>query len=224
MGKLMDRLYDNINEAKAFELSFTNFIYYYDDLFWGDFETTLCVRCKKSIQHRDYLYPKASCKKPCGILETLEFGVSPELRNELIERFDVTDEDFRPIYSKRGELVYYQVTPQHVMLPIHKENHWVPKDPCPVCGSVEYQHYDFENEKGEFYHYITQEALDNMHDFNVTYEGFRWYRPICVISRRVYDFLTERYPRTHYKPFFLKEQGVDNPKTGDGTLSSKKTE
>ena len=24
------------------------------------------------------------------------------------------------------------------------------------------------------------------------------------ISRRVYDYLTERYPRTHYFPFFLK--------------------
>ena len=206
MKKLMDRLYDNIDEAKAFELSFTNFVYSYEDLYWGDFEATPCEHCGKRVQHRDYIYPKASCKKPTGILDTLQFGVSKDLRDDLIDRFDVTEKDFRPIYSKRGELVYYQIAPQHVMMPIHEENGWIPKDPCPDCGVVIYQHNDFKNEKGEFYHYISQSALDNMHDFNVTYERFRWHKPICVISRRVYDFLTERYPRTHYVPFFLREQ------------------
>lgn len=205
MGKLMDRLYDDIDEAKAFELSFTNFIYSYDDLCCDDFETVLCEECEKVVQDKDYLFPRANCKKPCGILDTLEFGVSLELRDELIARFDITEADFRPIRNKKGEIVYFQITPQHVMLPISEENGWVRQAPCPKCGSVQYGFHDFENDKGEFYHYINQAALDSMHDLNVTFEKFRWHRPVCVISRRVYDFLTERYPRTHYVPFFLKE-------------------
>lgn len=209
MSKLMDRLYDNIDEAKAFELSFTNFVYFYNDVYWGDFQAAVCEKCKKRVQGEDYLVPKANCKKPCGILQTYEFGVSQELRNELIDRFDITAADFRPIRNKKGEIVYYQITPQNVMLPIHKENEWLPKEPCPRCGSIQYQHLDFENEKGEFYHYISQSALNGMKDLNVTYERFRFHKPICVISRRVYDFLTERYPRTHYYPFFLKQSHGD---------------
>lgn len=204
MSTLMERLYDNIDEAKAFELSFTNFVYFYDDVCIDDFQTTLCEECGKAVQDKDYLVPKANCKKPTGILHTYEFGVSQELRDELIARFDITEADFRPIRSKKGEIVYYQITPQNVMLPIYEENGWVLKEPCPQCGSLQYHHHEYENEKREFYHYISQNALDSMKDLNVTYERFRFHMPVCVISRRVYDFLTERYPRTHFVPFFLK--------------------
>jgi len=96
------------------------------------------------------------------------------------------------------------------MLPIHEENGWVPKESCPQCGSVQYIDHDYKdpkyrNEKGEPIYFISQAAIDDMHDFNVTYEKFRWGMPYFIISRRVYDFLTERYPRTHYFPFFLKD-------------------
>lgn len=206
MGKLMDSLYSNIDEAKAFSLSFTNFAYFYDDTRQDDFETIICDHCRKPIQTKDYLCPRASCKKDTSILHSYEFGVSQELRDELIARFDVTEADFRPIRNKRGEIVYYQITPQHEMLPIGEENEWHQKEPCPVCGGIQCEYHNFRNEKGESYYYISQAALDDMHDFNVTFEKFRWYMPYFIISRRVYDFLTERYPRTHYYPFFLKEQ------------------
>jgi len=208
MKKLMDRLYSNIGEAKAFMLSFTNFVYSYDDMIETDYQTVLCERCGNAIQSRDYHFPKASCQKPTGILDTLEFGVSQELRDDLIERFDITEMDFRPIRTKRGNIVYYQITPQHVMLPIHKENGWTAKEPCPRCGSVQYTPLDvkkqYRNEKGEDIYYISQTALDDMHDLNVTHERFRFFSPEYIISRRVYDYLTERYPRTHYFPMFLK--------------------
>ena len=200
----MERLFPNIADAKAFSLSFTNFAYMYDDYCVDDFYTIECKECKKTIQAKDYLFPRASCTKPTSILDTLEFGVNQELRDELIARFDVTELDFRAIRNKKGEIVYYQITPRHVMLPMHEENGWVPKEICPICGSIRYEFNDFENENEEFYHYISKAALDDMHDFNVTFEKFRWHMPYYVISRRVYDFLTERYPRTHYEPFFLK--------------------
>ena len=204
MGILMNRLYKNIDEAKAFALNFTNFVHIYDSVFWGDFIEEPCDACDYWFQSKDYLIPKSNCKKPYGILTTLQFGVSAELKDELIERFDVTEDDFRPIRNKTGEIVFYQITPQHTMLPIYKENGWIPKPPCPKCGRVQYTSVDHLNEKGEWYHYISQEALDDMHDFNITYERLERHYPIYVISRRVYEFLVERYPRTKYFPFFLK--------------------
>lgn len=204
MKKLMDRLYDNLDEAKAFSLSFTNFAYFYDDLSPWDCHTRICETCGKTIQSRDYLAPKASCKKPTSILHSLEFGVSPELRDDLIAKFDITEDDFRPVRTKRGDIVYYQITPRHVMLPIHQENEWIPKDPCPQCGSIQFSFHDFVNEKNQDFHYISQAAVDDLHDLNVTFECFRFYMPEYVISRRVYDYLVDRFPRTHYFPFFLK--------------------
>ncbi len=207
MRKLMDRLYANIDEAKAFALRFANFAYFYDD--WNPVEsytTVVCQMCQKEIQHSDYQMPRASAKKPTAILHSLDFGVSPELRDELIARFDITEADFRPIRTKRGEIVYYQITPQHVMRPLHNVNSWPVLKECPQCGHVYYEIIDRLNEQDEDYYYITQEALDDMHDLNVTFEHFRGDYPIFVISRRVYDYLTERFPGTHFYPFFLREK------------------
>lgn len=205
MGKiLMEKLYNNLNEAQAFALNFTNFVDIYDDNCLADFEYKICTRCNKWIQDKDYLVPKANCKKPYGILSSLEFGVSEELRTELIARFEITEKDFRPIYNKKGEIVFYQITPQHVMLPLAEENGWVPQKVCEECSSQKYEDSEFENEKGEEYYYISQEALRQMSDLNITYEQFGCYMPHFVISRRVYEFLVEKYPRTQYIPFFLK--------------------
>ncbi len=70
MAKLMDRLYDNIDEAKAFVISFTNFAYDYDDQNLDDFYAITCEECRKRHQYRDYVYPKSSFKKPTAILST----------------------------------------------------------------------------------------------------------------------------------------------------------
>lgn len=204
MARQMDKLYDNLDEAQAFALSFTNFIYFYDDISPWDCHTEICEKCLKTYQNKDYLAPKANCVKPTGILHSLEFGVSPELRDDLISHFDITEADFRPVRSKRGQIVYYQVTPQHVMLPMHEENEWPVQKVCPQCGSIQYDRPRRNNRIGEPYFYISQSALDEIHDLNVTYELFTRHYPLFVISRRVYDFLIERYPRTHYFPFFLK--------------------
>lgn len=204
MKKIMDKLYDNLDEAKAFALSFTNMAYFYDDVCIWDFHDKICEKCGKKRQSQDYLAPRASCKKPIAILHSLEPGVSREVRNDLIERFDITEADFRPVRSKKGEIVYYQITPQHIMLPIHEANEWPILEACSRCGSVYYDRPFRENAKGEPYFFITKAATEEMHDLNVTYERFRRGYPLFVISRRVYDYLIEHYPRSHYFPFFLK--------------------
>jgi hypothetical protein len=201
----MHRLYDNLDEAKAFALSFTNFAYFYDDLEDTDTHRLVCKHCYKEIQYADYRMPKASAKKPTAILHSCEPGVSPELRDELIAKFDITEADFRPVRTKKDEIVYYQITPQHVMIPLCEANDWTIEMICPECGTVLHDQPRKKNENGEPYYYISQEALDDMHDLNVTFERFRRHSSLFVISRRLYDFLIERYPRTHYFPFFLKQ-------------------
>ena len=201
----MDKLYDNLDEAKAFSLSFTNFAYFYGDVSGWDCHTEICDKCGKTYQSQDYLAPKSSCKKPTSILQSFDFGVSLELRDDLIEKFDITERDFRPVRNKRGEIVYYQITPQHVMIPLHEENEWPVEKVCPQCKSVYYDRPRRENNHGEPYFYISNAALSEMRDLNVTYERFRRNYPLVIISRRVYDYLTELYPRTHYFPLFLKE-------------------
>lgn len=211
MRNYMDKLYDNLDQAKAFALSFTNFAYFYDDVGIWEFHTTVCKQCKKTYQSEDYLAPRASCKKATSILHSLEFGVSEELRNDLIENFDITKADFRPVRNKKREIVYYQITPQHTMLPLSEANDWPVDQLCSQCGTVLYDRPRRENEKGEPYFYITQDALDEMHDLNVTFEKFQRHYPLFVISRRVYEFLIERYPRTHYFPFFMKNKAESSP-------------
>ena len=201
----MHCLYDNLKEAKAFALSFTNFAYFYDDLEDTDTHTVVCEHCYKEVQHADYRMPRASAKKPTAILHSCEPGVSPELRDELIARFDITEADFRPVRTKKDEIIYYQITPKHVMLPLHEVNAWSILTQCSKCGNIRYDHRREKNDKGEPYYYITKEALNNMHDLNVSFECFHRDSELFIISRRVYDFLIERYPRTHYFPLFLKE-------------------
>ena len=208
MPKLMHKLYDNLDEAKAFAISFTNFAYFYDDLEDAEIYMVVCEHCHKEAQYADYRMPRSSAKKDTAILHSLEFGVSPTLRDDLIENFDVTEADFRPVRNKKDEIVYYQITPQHVMAPLHEANEWPVLETCPLCGNVRYDrtYRRIENVHGEPYFYITQEAINGMHDLNITYEKFRRDYPLFVISRRLFDFLIERYPRTHYFPFFLKEE------------------
>ena len=54
MKKFMDKLYDNLDEAKAFSLSFTNFAYFYGDICMWDCHTEICKECGKTYQSQDY--------------------------------------------------------------------------------------------------------------------------------------------------------------------------
>ena len=62
-----------------------------------------------------FLAPKTSCKKNFGILHNLEFGVSEQIRNELLSEFDIQEEDFREVCNKKGDVVYWQITPRHII-------------------------------------------------------------------------------------------------------------
>lgn len=202
----MEKLYDNLDMAVAFAISFESFVYFYDDIAIGEYEKEICKHCGYHIQSADYLAPRSNCKKPCSILSSYEFGVDCKLHDELIQNFEITENDFRPICNKRGEIVYYQITPQHTMLKLEEVNRWKPHLICKQCGYVEYTDDEYTTPSGEPYYYITQQALEDMHDLNVTCEVFDCQLPLFVVNKKVYEFLISYYPKAHFFPFFLNEK------------------
>ena len=131
-----EKRYDNLSEAVAFEIAFEFMIYSYGDMNFYDIYRETCTSCRKPVQYNDFLAPKSNCKKEYAILDSYHYGVSENIRNQLIENFDISEKDFRPIRNKIGEIIFYQITPQHVMLPINDVNRIRQLKPCKKCGSV----------------------------------------------------------------------------------------
>lgn len=208
MLNINEKLYGDLSEAVAFVIRFNPMVYTYGDIDMDDFETLLCSKCRHRIRDKVFLAPKASCKKEYAILHNLEYGVSEKIKEELIAEFDITEDDFRKICTKRGEIVYWQITPQHIMKPIYEFNRGRKLKPCSKCGFIQYRLKEYEHEPAIPYYYITKEVLEDMHDINRTYETFMRFYPKYFVSRRVYDYLIEKYPRMMFAPVFLKEEGA----------------
>ena len=149
MKNINERNYGDLSEAVAFVINFAFMVYTYGDVDMDDLKMELCSKCGKSIQNKDFLAPKTSCKKEYGILHNLHYGVDENIKNELVDNFDITENDFRPVRNKTGDIVYYQITPQNVMLPIQSVNRIRSLKPCKKCGSVQYRikEYDYLIEK-----------------------------------------------------------------------------
>ena len=200
-----EKRYPNISEAVAFRIAFAPVACGYGSVGIYEIEREVCSRCRYPEQFTDFLAPKSDFKKGYAILGTYHYGINIETRNSLIENFDITEEDFRPIRNKTGDIVAYQITPRHTMLPIQSVNRIRQLKPCRKCGSIQYREKEYKNKEGWNYSFITQEALDDLHDLNVTYEKFEMFLPEWVVSRRVYEFLTSKYPRMNFEPMFLKK-------------------
>lgn len=205
MTNVHEKRYPNIDKAVAFRIAFVPMAYTYGDVGWDEIERYVCEHCGLTEQYADYIAPKSTFKKEFAILDTYHYGISANIRRELIENFDVTEEDFRPCRNKIGDIVFYQITPCHTMLPLKSVNRTRALKPCKKCGSIQYREKEYKNKQGYPYSYITQEVLDDLHDLNVTYEKFEMFLPAWVVSRRVYDFLIKRYPRMNFEPIFLKK-------------------
>ena len=205
MKSINDNRYDNLSEAVAFVIDFDSMVYSYGDVGWDKYETEVCSRCHKMSQFGDFLAPKTNCKKAFGLLQSYYFGVNEELRNELIRNFNIMEEDFRPVRNKSREIVFYQITPRHKMLPIASVNRIKALKPCKKCGSVQHRIKEFKNNKGNSYYFITIDVLEDLQDINQTVEEFDMFIPLYVVSRKVYDYLSEKYPRMRFEPIFLNK-------------------
>jgi len=206
MTNINERRYPNIEEAVAFRIAFSPMLYSYGDTNWYDIEEVVCSRCGITHQVSDFLAPKSACKKEYAILDTYHYGVSNSIREALISNFDITNEDFRPIRNKTGEIVFYQIEPCHTMLPVMGINRIRELKPCKKCGSIQYRENKYKNERGNPYAYINAEILNDLSDLNVSFEKYEMFLPWYVVSRRVYDFLSCQYPRMTFIPLFLKRE------------------
>ena len=205
MNNINAKRYPNISDAVAFNIAFSPVICTYGNVGWDEILNTKCSRCGYTEQISDFLAQKSNCiKKDCAILDIYRYGISLTVHDLLIENFDITEKDFRPIRNKKGEIVFYQITPQHTMLPISDVNNIKQLNPCKKCGSVQYRIKEFKNEQGFPYYHISNKAYSDLHDLNKTFEKFEMHIPNFIVSKRVYDFLAERYPRMNFEPVFLR--------------------
>lgn len=205
MKNINERNYSNISDAVAFVVRFAFMVYGYDDIAPIEFYSKECTTCGKNIQSKDLLVPKSSFKKEYGVTSLIDPVISDDIKKALIDNFDISENDFRPVYTKKGELVCWQITPKSVLMPMISVNRIRQLKPCRKCGRVQYRINEYTNDKGYFYYYMTKDALEAMSDINRTYEEYNGYRSECVVSRRVYEYLIERYPRMIFEPIFLKE-------------------
>lgn len=196
----------NQNNAVAYRLHFTAMICSYGSVGWDEIELSDCKHCNHTTQINDFLVPRHACiKKDGAILDIYRYGISEEIRHKLIERFNIDEHVFRPCRNKVGDIVYYQITPQHTMLPIADLNDWISLKPCSKCGSTQYR---VKNKKaaleGNDIIFISKSALDDLHDFNCTFEKFEMHIPEFIVSKRIYEFFSTNYPKLLFDPVFLK--------------------
>lgn len=194
-------------DAVAYRIHFTSMICSYGNVDWDEIETYDCKSCSHLIQINDFIAPRSSCVKKDGAqLDTFYYGIKGEIRDKLINDFDVNENDFRPIRNKTGDIIYYQITPQHTMIPIADMNDWMKLKPCRRCGRTQYRMKCKEAAlDGNDIVFISSKALDDLHDFNCTFERFEMYLPNFIVSKRVYEFFAQNYPRLLFDPVFLKD-------------------
>ena len=185
MKNVNERNYPNIKEAVAFTIAFAPMVYSYGNVGWDEIEEVVCSRCGKTRQYFDFLAPSSNCVKFDGaILDSYHFGISINVKNELINRFDISEEDFRPVRNKVGKIVFYQITPRHIMRPISDVNNFRILKPCPKCGSIQYREKEPVNDFGNSYGFISKEALEDLHDLNESCEHFEMHLPKWIVRRR----------------------------------------
>ena len=207
MKNINERNYPNIDEAVAFMIDFVPMIYTYDSIAPIEFYNEICEKCGLCEQNTEYLAPKSSMKYNYGQLCSIgEFAVSVKIKEELCERFDISEEDFLPVKTKRGEIFAYQIAPKRVMRPLSEANRVRELFPCKHCGAVQYRIHEYKNEKDEFYFYITEKMLESMGDMARSFERFHMYLPKYFVSRRVYEYIISQNPRMRFRPLFLKKE------------------
>ena len=200
-----EKKYPNIEKAVAFEIDFVPLIYTYDSIAPIEFYREVCPRCRLYEQNTDYLAPKSSMKRGHGLLCSINaFAVCEEIKKGLVERFDVSEDDFRPVKSKKGDIVAYQIDPKRKMLPIDEVNRVRALKPCRKCGAVQYRLNEYKNKNGEPYLFATEELVASIGDLARTEERFDMYVPRIMVSRRVYEYLSNINPGMRFRPLFLK--------------------
>ena len=202
MGYL-ERVYTkkDYEDAVAYRVWFLQSSYTYDEI--EDIEECCCAENERrglynTIQVKPYYLPKNEFgKKNCTQLDNGGYAVSKAVRDDLIQ-LGATEEDFWPVYTKKKEIVCYQLMPKH-KVSLGEVNGWQKEIVCPYCGYANYH----EDESQPIL--IDKQTLEELKVLNATEETLNGAPLYLIISKKTYGFLTKKYKRMNFEPIFLKE-------------------
>ena len=207
--KFVDRYYANAEKAVAYQPNFHYMAFGYDNENTPNYFAPCCEKGENEYrQIRDYEMPRSRFKKEYAQLDLYQFAVNESLRDELIA-FQADPDIFRPVWTRAKDTpVCYQIVPKHIMLPTFQVNGYKKVLRCPHCGLCTYDVPEEVSRRKPQYYFVTCEALDDMQDFNYSYEifGSGNLGHELVINKRIYEFLSDRYPRMQFIPLFLPEE------------------
>ncbi len=214
MKTFAEKNWGDCSKAVAYSLNFTQMCYGYDNVFWGDYFSSICPHYDDmSIQKLDYECPKSGfSKKDYYILDICQYAVSEKLKADLI-KFGISEEIFRPVYTKKHDIVLgWQINPITILPPTYEYNGFKKICVCLECGYYEYESItDLEELKlyngCSYPDYISKEALDVLDSVSIASTSDKL---SVYISLKLYNYLIEKYPRIECRPVFIGNL-VDNP-------------
>lgn len=198
---------DACKRAVAYSLNFVQMCYGYgSDGHETYFESVCSHKEDYSIQVKDFEYPKGGfSKKDYYVLDWLEYGVSEQLKTDLL-KYGITEENFRPIYTRKHDVILgWQISPQTILSPTYQVNG---QNKICCCSECEYYIYEHKDEIPVFEindgfgppYFITQEALDVLNEVSIALTDDKL---SVYISQSLYEYLLQKYPRIECCPVLL---------------------
>lgn len=205
LSEIYEKVYNkkDYKEAVAYRVWFLQSAYTYEAGPPEDVDEWCCKENKKNgkynlIQVKPYYIPKREfMKKNCAQLDNNGYAVLKEVYEDLLQ-LGAVEEDFWPVYTKKKEVVCYQLMPQH-KVSLREINNWKKKIVCPYCGYVNYE----EDDRKPLY--IDKKTLGKLKILNATEEMSAGAPMYLIINKETYEFLSSKYKRMNFEPIFLKE-------------------
>lgn len=205
MHTYAEKNWGDCSKAIAYNLNFVQMCYRPDNARRTEYFNIICDACENEEQIKDFEFRKSDfSKEDYFILDYYCYGVSEKLKDHMIE-FGLTEENFRPIYTRKHDRILgYQIITDNVLPPTFEVNGKYEFSSCKACNHKTYEVYD-EIDGTKAYGglgypvFLTQEAAEKLEHINCLYED----NDDILISCELYDFLIERYPRLECRPVFL---------------------
>ena len=179
---------------------------------FGLFYNPSCTLCRAFIhQHFDLrVKTKYAGKKEFVLAWEMENLVSSQFK-EILESAGLEGADYRPVYSSKGELIWYQLVPRNILPPAHPSNDFIiaarhnagDNGKCRTCGFISY------HPRKDLPPYYSSSILETAKDFNRSFKYFgmgAFPRPWTIVSQKVRQlFLKHKAKSARFEPVFLIE-------------------
>lgn len=174
-----------MEEAKAYWMQFDNMCCGYSDATSMDYFHSCCEEGNMPVkQFKDYEIPPSEWRKRDVVHSSMYLYFVSQRVKEAVEAAHCSNVTFRPAWSRRNheQPIAYQLGTNHDLPPLAALNNWEDYESCKSCKIRSYSpHF-----KGQLR--ITQEAYDQLNDFNSTVERFtELLVPKIIVSKKVYE-------------------------------------